>query len=272
MLLKSTQPAQQFVKEETSAHWYKLTNDGEVVPFHDADLRTARKELLFPSPTTIEKQVRANPQLDRWIKNQVAKSFVNNPRLDGETDEAYAARVLTIADSGRDEAALRGTAIHAAIERGGTDDPVIAPFYAAYLPWHTANVDTDIGSEVKMADPVIGVAGTVDRIVMHRQHGLTILDYKTQKVKAGKAAFYDSFPRQLSFYAGAYRRKHGILPRIMSLVIDSQVPSAPYEKLYTPEEQEDAYREFLCHAWLWCNSHAKGGYWPAGRWQPEFRL
>jgi hypothetical protein len=267
MILKS--PTQQFVKEETSSHWYFAMPDGTVLPRHDADLRIARKEKLFPSPTTIEKDIRANPVLNRWIKNQVAKAFVNNPRLPEEQDDAYAARILTISDSVRDEAAIRGTALHAAIETGGTDDMVLAPFYQAYIPWHNDNIDLTIGSEVKMADLQLGVAGTVDRIVQHKQHGLCILDYKTQKVKKGKAAFYESFPRQLSFYAGAYYRKHNVLPRIMSVVIDSQVPSRPQEKLYTLEEQAQAYAEFQSHVFLWCSDR---DYWPTGRWSPSFPL
>ncbi len=270
MLLKSA--PQQFVKEETSSHWYHVALDGTVTARHDADLRVARKEKLYASPTTVEKDVRANLVLARWIKNQVAKAFVNNPRLPGEFDDAYASRILTIADSVRDEAAIKGTALHDAIETGGTSDINLAPFYEAYLPWHEENIDLSIGSEVKMADDKIGVAGTVDRIVMHKKHGLCILDYKTQKVKEGKPGFYESFPRQLSFYAGAYHRKHGVLPRIMSVVIDSQVPTRPYDKLYTPEEQQAAYNEFLCHVFLWCSSKGKDGYWPVGKWQPEFNL
>ena len=270
MILKSN--SQQFVKEDSSAHWYQLNADGTIIARHEADLRTARKENLFASPTSIEKDVRANPQLLRWIKNEIAKSFINNPRQDGEGDNAYGERILKIADSARDEAATRGTDIHAAIEKSGTADPIIMPFYNAYLPWERANIKQTYYSEVKMADPRIGVAGTVDKIVEHMTHGLCILDFKTQKVKEGKASFYDSFPRQLSFYAESYKLKYGTRPRIMSVVIDSQVPSEPQEKLYTPEEQDQAYKEFLCHVWLWCASKAKGGFWPAGKWSPSFNL
>lgn len=265
MLLKQGQ--QNFVKEETSAHWYQLMPDGSVVSKHDADLRRARKERLFPSPTSIEKDIRANPILARWIKNQVAKAFVNNPRMPDEDDQTYGERCLKLADSVRDNAADLGTRIHAAIENDGTEDPAIAPFYQAYLPWHYDNIETTVGSEVKMADPIIGVAGTVDRVVQHKVHGLCILDYKTKKVRDGKAEFYDSFPRQLSFYAGCYHRKHGVLPRIMSVVIDSQNPTRPYDKLYTPEEQAEAYNEFLCHVYLWCSMK---NYWPATKWAPGF--
>lgn len=274
-----SKPTQQFVKDDASAHYYQLHNDGSVTAMHDvvrADgsgrrpttLSDARKLKLFPSPTSIEKDVRANPMLARWLKNELAKAFVNNPRLPAEADMAYAERVLKIADGTRDFAATRGTAIHAAIENSGTIDQDILPFYEAYLPWQDANVDFGIAAEMKMADPRIGVAGTVDRVIMHKQHGLCILDYKTQKMRDGNASFYESFPRQLSFYAQAYQHKHGgPLPRIMSVVIDSRTPSLPQDKLYTLEEQGRAYTEFLLQVWLWCN-HKE--YWPVGYWYPSF--
>lgn len=256
----------QFVKAESSSHWY-LVEGRSITPQHDATLREARKLKLFPSPTTIEKDIRANPALARWIKNEVAKAFVENPRLPEEADDAYASRCLEISDSIAREAAKRGTAIHDAIERGYSSDPIIQPFYDAYLPWHSANVEQTIDTEASLADTRIGVAGRVDRIIRHPAHGIVILDYKTQRIRK-TAAFYESFPRQLAFYAEAYRNTNGgELPRIMSVVIDSQTPSTPVAKLYTPEEQQASYREFLCQAWLWSNER---DFWPAGYWAPNF--
>ena len=265
--------SQNFVKQDTSAHWYQLMPDGSLLSRHEAGLKEARVDHLYASPTSIEKDIRANPALLRWIKNEIAKAFVNNPRLDHESDQLYAERIMLLADGVRDNAAIRGTAIHDAIEHDGCSDPFINQFYLAYKPWHDENVLETLGSEVKMHDSRIGVAGTVDRIVQHKVHGLTILDYKTQLIKEGKkASFYDNFPRQLSFYAECYKLKHGFRPRIMSVVIDSQNPSRPVEKLYTQEEQDAAYMEFLCHVWLFCNSKPMGGFWPVGKWKPSFNL
>lgn len=272
MIITASKQSQNFVKIDDSAHWYLLKEDGTVEAKHDATLREARKLLLFPSPTSIEKEVRANPMLARWLKNELAKAFINNPRMMGEDDKAYAERIFKIADTRRDEAAIRGTAIHKAIEDGSCSDPAILPFFEKYQLWDSEHIEATYHSELKIADPRIGVAGTVDRVVQHKRYGLVIMDYKTQRVRDGKAAFYESFPRQLSFYAGAYAHKHGVMPRIMSVVIDSQTPSAPQEKLYEPEEQDAAYKEFLCGAWLWFNSRGKAGYWPVGKWSPSFTL
>ncbi len=272
MIIKA--PKQQFVKEDGGGHWYLLHEDGTIESKHDANMWDARKFNLFPSPTSIEKDVRANPMLARWLKNELTKAFINNPRMPAESDDDYAARILKLSDRKRDKAADRGTRIHKAIENNGTTDPEIHPFYDKYRIWEMEHIDETYHSEFMIADPRIGVAGTVDRVVNHGRYGLCIMDFKTQNVRDGKAAFYESFPRQLSFYAGAYALKynHGVLPRILSLVIDANEPSAPQEKLYTPEEQAQSYKEFLCHAWLWFSSKGKQGYWPVGKWSPNFVL
>lgn len=260
----------QFVKDFSSSHYYQLTEDGQVVPQYEATLREARKLNLFPSPTTIEKDIRANPTLGRWIKNEVAKAFVANPRFPGEDDEAYAARCLAVADSIAKDAAARGTAIHDAIEHGFTSDPIIRPFLEAYLPWQDRNVKSIFGHEVMLCDKRIGVAGKTDMVVEHNEYGPTIIDIKTMKFRDGKPSFWDSYPRQVSFYAEAWRQKHGELPRIMIVGIDSQNPSPPQEKLYTMEEQAMAHKSFLCQSWLWFSSKPMGGFWPVGRWEPSF--
>lgn len=258
------------IKQDESSHWYQVMDDGSVEARHDAGLREARKHNLYASPTSIEKDIRANPLLANWLKNELAKAFLRLPRLGNESDADYVARVVKAADSRRDTSATLGTAIHKAIEDEGTNDPQLQPFYQAYAEWATVNVDQTISRELKIADTRIGVAGTVDRVIRHKEHGLTVIDFKTQRVKDGKAAFYESFPRQLSFYAAAYAYKNSVpIPRIMSVVMDSQKAGAPQTKLYTPEQQQQSYKEFLCHVWLW--SSVKN-HWPAGRWDVSFTL
>jgi hypothetical protein len=266
MILKDNAPKQQFVKTDESAHWYEYKG-GVVLPRYEATLREARKQNLFPSPTSIEKDVRANPMLARWIRNETVKAFINNPRTPGEDDDAYAQRCLAVSDNIAKEAAERGTNIHDAIEHNGTLLQDIVPFFEAYVPWHNEFVQETEACEASLVDLGIGVAGRVDRVAIVKGVGRTIIDYKTQRVKA-KASFYESFPRQLSFYAKAYQNMYGgDLPRIMSVVIDSQTPSRPVEKLYSVEEQEQAHKEFMCHAWLWFSSK---NFWPVGRWDVSF--
>lgn len=261
----------QLIKHQESSHWYQYQPDGTVVPQYDATLREARKQNLFISPTSIEKDIMANPQLTRWIKNEIAKAFVLNPRIPGETDENYATRCLLASDSVSKEARERGTRFHTMAENypaAPTDEELAQP-YLYFKEWYTKEFGDNMGeSELMLADPAIGVAGRTDRIVAHPVYGPMVLDFKTQSVKKSPT-FYDSFPRQLSFYAKAYAKQKGLdaTPRIMSVLIDTNNNGIIHTKLYTQQEQQDAYREFLCLVWLWCRSK---DYWPGkgGKWEP----
>lgn len=123
----------------------------------------------------------------------------------------------------------------------------------------------------------LGVAGRCDTIA----HGsgrfsgkIIIPDWKTQDVKKDdkgrkKPAFYDSWTRQLAFYAVSYAKEAGLypdtIPVTISLIFDSNEPSEPFEKAWSREETIDAYLDFVAGTYLWMS---KRGYWPAanGRW------
>ena len=262
----------QFVKHNESSHWYELTSTGEIVPQYDATLE-ARKFNYFISPTSIEKDIIANPALTRWIKNEIAKAFVSTPRLQGESDDSYAQRCLTKSDQISTNAREKGTAIHAAIE--GYPNPPgneYDSYYSSFKDWFENQFSEKISSEIMLANPYIGVAGRCDLIARHKELGPVIIDVKTQNVRKSPT-FYDSFPRQLSFYAMAYGlRNGGQVPRIMSLIVDSNAPHViepKHVKLYTREEQGHAWREFLSIVWLWCRER---DFWPgsAKEWRPVF--
>ena len=104
-----------------SGHWY--TKEGQpaytVIGANGKErattLRDARKENLVPSVTTILK-VANNPVLNQWIQKQVLLAALTLPRLEGENDESFIARVMEDSkQQGRDAADL-GTAIHASIQ------------------------------------------------------------------------------------------------------------------------------------------------------------
>jgi hypothetical protein len=259
----------------SSGHWYFPLPDGSVEARHDATLRDARKLGLFPSVTTITKAVRANNQLLAWLKGEIVKSVENNPRFNGEEDDAYHRRIDTASSQKATDAADFGTALHDAIEHypKPCKDARLQPWLDAFAPWYDASVECVWGQEVRMCDPRIGVAGTMDFIGVHRQHGVLVADWKTAGVKNGKASFYDSWPEQLAFYAKASQFLRGLpeTPRCMSVVLNRNEPEAPYEKLWTVEEINEAYRRFLATAYIYFSSQKMGGFWPAtGRpWNPS---
>lgn len=254
----------------SGSHWYALKADGTIEAQHDADLRDARKAKLFPSVTTVLKE-RSNPQLEQWKINQVYQAVVANPAQPGEDMDAYKARIAEISGRRTQEAADFGTRLHDALEHYPQMplDVTLQPWLDAFGPSWEKIVAETVGSEFSLADPEIGVAGRTDKLVKLHDGRLAIADFKTQRFgSTGKANFWASFPIQLSFYARAYAKANQLedLPAIMSVAINSEKPEKPQFKIYTEEEQDAAYAEFLATAFLWFSTKK---YWPVGQWELE---
>lgn len=109
-----------------STHWY--TADGR--PMYEvmakngkprpATLRDARKLNLRPGVSTITNCM-AKPGLDAWKQKQVLLAALTLPKIDGETEDAYIARIMADSKEQGKKAAERGTSIHESIEKFYTD-------------------------------------------------------------------------------------------------------------------------------------------------------
>lgn len=261
---------------EQSSHWY--FPDGKAR--HDVDLRVARKEILFPSVTSIDKDQFVNPGLDKWKMNELVAACLENPRQPHESPEDYASRVYELSQNKSNIASEFGNEIHDAIDKYPLEPkPKLAPWIDRFRPWYEANVAEDLGKELTYVDPEIGVAGRTDRIIIHKVHGRSVCDWKSQGIKPdkkGKKAplYYPSWVRQLAFYASCDAKETGIwpdFPTCISVVIDSTEPSDPYTKVWKKEEIKDAYKSFVVATWMWCD---KRSYWPCGKWElnPSVRM
>lgn len=249
-------------------HWY--AKDGAAQ--HDADLRVARKKLLYRSVTSIDKDMFKNERLEVYKLEQLAEAAFNNPRQPHESVDDYSKRIFEESLARSIEAAAFGIRIHNAVDKielPPSDD--VAPFVAKVKEWFDQNVVSTLWSEKTILDHEIGCAGRGDRKIIHRVHGPCTIDFKTQGVRVDKKGkktpgFYDSFARQLGFYEAAEAKQEGRYPKLdrcLSVVIDSKEPSAPYEKLWEPEEILSAYEDFVIAVWRW---HKSKDYWPNGRW------
>lgn len=137
-----------------SGHWYAKDGSpayqikGANGNVRNVTLRDARKLNLFPSVTTIL-GVAAKPQLEQWKVRQAILSALTLPRLDGETDDAYAVRALQDSKEQSIKAAARGTLMHEMIERhllGRVIDAEFKPFVEpviAYLDQRFPGMDWD---------------------------------------------------------------------------------------------------------------------------------
>lgn len=258
-------------KGTDSTHFYTKSGD----PRHDADLRVARKELLLPSPTSIDKSQFVNAFLERWKKEQVVIACVENPRMPHESLEQYAERVEELSNTKSREASEFGGKVHGVCEKYPLMpiDGVLMPYYDRLHEWHQEWVAEVIETESVLIDLDIGVAGRTDLIAVMKDPSLgrAVVDFKTQNLKPDdkgrkKPNFYPSWIRQLSFYGGADSKKNARwpqLPTLINVVIDSTEASKFYTKVWAKEEALDAYNDFVIAANNWCRDR---GYWPCGKW------
>lgn len=260
------------IKFDQSAHWYN--QEGQ--PQHDATLREARKEGLYGSVTSIDKDSFPNPFLERWKMEQLVQACVDHQRMPHESVEQYAQRIYDISNNKARTAADFGKRIHDAIDHYPEPcEPDVQPWYSKFSAFYEANFRGKIASEAVVLDHDIGVAGRMDYVGygLGVINGKVIADWKSQDVKVDKKGkktpnFYDSWARQLGFYAVADSKANlefPFIPHCLSVIIDSNEGGEVYFKHWSHEEIVKAYEDFVAGAWLWCR---KRDYWPNGaQWE-----
>jgi len=241
-----------------SAHWYQrdgvachtvLSAKGEPRP---TTLRDARKFSLVPSVTNIIGII-AKPELTAWLQEQAVMAALTLPRIAGETEDAFAKRVVEDSQSTRDGAADFGTAFHHGAERVAHTlevDPQhpAAEWLRHYRDWYQANAVMLRWTEKVLVHQEWGYAGTADLLIDHAVHGPTLVDFKTTKLKPGvKFSPYKSWCYQLA----AYRRALGEPVKCMNLVVNSNEPSVPIEHVWSEEEVERGWAAFEAARRLW---------------------
>jgi len=259
-----------------SAHWYRsdgvplhtvLSAKGELRP---TTLRDARKLGLLPSVTNILGVI-AKPELTAWLQEQAVLAALTLPRIAGESEDAFAKRVVADSLTTRDGAADFGTAFHHGAEHIAHTLEVDAAHPAAewlrhYRDWYQANALTLYWTERVLVGTGLGYAGTADLLIDHAVHGPTLVDLKTMKVstahadrggegggaqgtaRPAKVKPYKSWCYQLA----AYRQALGQPVRCLNLVVNSCEPSAPIEHVWSEEELELGEAAFAAAHRLWC--------------------
>lgn len=186
-------------------HWYRLDNGepcytivGKNGKERPTTLRDARALALVPSVTGIIRCAAA-PQLEKWKRNQLLLSALTLPRIDGETEEAWLARVEQDWQEEGRAAADRGTQIHAAIEqhfRGEIPDEEMFPYVMSAKDAILAHCGEQAWSSERSFAHFDGYGGKTD---LHSQEW--VIDVKT-KDPPFPDKLYDEHLMQLA----AYRR------------------------------------------------------------------
>lgn len=225
----------------------------------DTTLREARELGLLPSVTSILR-VMAQPGLERWKLEQVIHSAMTLPRLPGETEDAFARRIVDDSEAQAAKAAEFGTRIHDAIASiidykvkpfvNDIVDATLWPFLEPFTQWANDNIEEIHAVEKVVGGKHCGYAGRLDLDCTLKGVGGTLVDFKTTAVREGKSpVFYeDSWLPQLCAYRDASTDS---IPRIMSLVIDSRTPGPVWPKLWGPEEMVRGTKIFVYCLELW---------------------
>ena len=148
-----------------SAHWYQrdgspchcVAATGTGLP-RPTTLRDARKLGLLPSVTNILGVI-AKPALTSWLQEQAVLAALTLPRLAGESEDAFARRVVSDSLTTRDGAADFGTAFHAGAERVANtlevdDEHPAAAWLRHFRVWYQGNAALLNWTEKVLVNPV----------------------------------------------------------------------------------------------------------------------
>lgn len=202
--------------------------------------------------------------MDAWKVDQGILAALTLPLIDGETDDAFARRV--VADMGEQvsKAADLGSRIHAACEvyaqsASLPESPEVRALFDPVRTWFDADVERIDKVESVVAHHEFGFAGTVDLVAKLRSTGdWAVIDFKTQRIKHDskgevKPGFYETWPLQLEAYRQAIlHTSEGRQPRdIVSLVIGSTEPIPVIPKVLPREELPAYWNAFVNVRNLW---------------------
>jgi len=235
-----------------SEHWYdavtgapRYTTIGKNGKERSTTLRDAKANpgTLVPSVSTINSQL-SKAGLDTWKQTQVLYAATENPRLDGEDEKEWIARILDLAKRKSREAADRGTLIHDFIESFYSQD------YLPDMPIYVRKVDeaitTHFGTQLWIPEQSLvnaqeGYGGKCD-LYCKARHDFTgvVIDFKTTEKSPGDLTPYLENTLQLA----AYREVLAPTARCANVYINGETNEvAIYE--HSEQDIRDGYEMFL---------------------------
>ena len=247
-------------KQIASSHWY--TRDGQ--PAHaqprargDGERPTtitdARRLMLVPSVTTILGII-GKPQLEKWKVTQGILAAGKNPKQEAEAEDYWVQRVYDAAFQQVEDAADKGSAIHAALDAAMAGEPVpddMRVHVEPVLAWRDATGIVVVEREKLVTNLVEGYAGCADVLFRYGKRGIGILDYKTRKTKVGeKVTPYDGQGMQLAAYAAAF---YGVdeLPRVLAANVYISTTEPGRMEVCKHEDLPALYEAFRNACALW---------------------
>lgn len=243
-----------------SLHWYDRQGQpayqvkakaGHMRPTTLAD---ARKLALCPSVTSIIRCAAA-PALEVWKQKQVLLAALTLPRIPGELDDDYCARIMEDSKEQAKKAAEKGTAIHAAVQGHFENEPPAEEF-RLHVKGAAETVHAWGGGnwqpEVSFAH-ALGFGGKIDL-----NNGRFLVDFKSKEFGPGdELTTWPEHHMQL----GAYRHGMGIEDARCAIVYVSVTNPGLTKLIEIPEEHlEQGWTMFysLLHYWKAKNKFDSG--------------
>jgi hypothetical protein len=189
-----------------NCHWYDkdgtprysvIGKNGKERP---TNIKDAKENGWLPSVTNIL-NVAAKPGLQKWKLQQMLHAALTLPRIEGETDDAFAERVIEDSEAQSKKAAEKGTELHAAIEQYIQETAAISEWDDHILAVTSEllqyGIDLKDGkAEHSFASP-LGFGGKLD---WHDDN--VLIDFKTKnEIIEGKQLAWPEHCWQLAAYA-----------------------------------------------------------------------
>lgn len=231
-----------------SGHWYAAdgtpcyTMKGANGVERGTTLRDARKLGLLPSVTTITRSAAA-PGLTNWMVDQAILAALTLPRIEGEPEEAFLARIKRDSKEQARKAADRGTEIHGAIEKhfqGIPPDGDMFPIVKAVaLNLKTWFGDVEWAAERSFAHP-IGYGGKCD---LHCKSPRIVVDFKGKEfTDPTKCDLFDEHLMQGAAYLEGFGLREG--GRFAICFVSRNKPGLVQIVEASPEEIERGWKMF----------------------------
>jgi hypothetical protein len=187
------------------------------------------------------------------LQEQAVLAALTLPRIAGESEDAFAHRVVEDSLTTRDGAADFGTAFHHGAEQVAKTLEIdraelLSAWLNRYRDWFQANCVRLLWTEQRVVSSLLGYAGTADLLIEHKFHGLCLVDLKTMKMNPKyKAKPYSTWCYQLA----AYRAALGVRAKCLNLIVNSVAPEPPVEHVWSHAEMESGLRAFMAARELW---------------------
>jgi len=237
---------------ETGAPCYEVPNKSKPGQMRQVTLTDARKLNLFPSVTTILKMA-AKPGLEIWKQKQMLLAALTLPKIEGETLDQFAERVVKDAAHEAEVKRDIGKQIHAEIEKAienAVSGQDYDPKYRQHVYGSMLAIDQfgKFHSE-KSFSHRLGYGGKVD---LHNDN--VLIDIKTTEFgKDDLKTLFDEHKMQLSAYA------HGLGLHCRKFILFVSTSEPGLVRLVEHTEHDKALKMFLC---LLSYYQAKNNYYP----------